>query len=390
MGGVAGIVPKRPSTVAIQTVHDRADMRAFIGMTRGLYADDPAWVQPLMLERLDHLNPKRNPFLRNIEAAYWIVLFDGQPVGRVSAQVNRAHLERHGDATGHFGFLEAIDDPEVFALLLETAETWLKLRGMERMAGPFSLSINDETGTLVDGFTTPPYLMMPHGRPYYDGRLKEQGFSKAKDVIAYRFDVAAPFPPAARRLVERTRRNGSLVVRPLDMRRYTDEIRLICDIFNDAWADNWGFVPFGEAEALYLAKTIRPLINGDCVAIAELDGLPVAMAVTLPNLNEAIADLDGRLLPFGWAKLLWRLKVTGVTSWRMPLMGLRRDWRNTLKGSAAALGVIEAVKAYHAGRGVREGELGWVLEDNAAIQRIIETVGGEPYKTWRVYEKAVS
>ena len=379
----------RRSTVAIQTIHDRADLKQFIGVTRRVYAGDPTWVQPLTVERLDHLNAKKNPSLDGIEASYWMVLFDGQPVGRISAQVNRAHLERHGDATGHFGFLEAIDDEEVFDLLLETAATWLRLRGMERMMGPFNLSINDETGLLVEGFDTPPYLMMPHGKPYYDARLAEQGFSKAKDLLAYRIDVQAPLPPASTRLIERAGRGGSLVVRPLDMARYAEEIRLVVDIFNDAWADNWGFVPFGDAEAQYLAKSIRPLVDSRCFAIAEIDGAPVAMTVTLPNLNAAIADLDGLLLPFGWARLLWRLKVVGVKSWRMPLMGLRRAWHGTVKGSAAALGVIEAVRAYHASRGVREGELGWVLEDNSAIQRIIAAMGAVPYKTYRVYEKAL-
>jgi hypothetical protein len=382
-------VRQRASTIAIQSVHDRADLKAFIGVTRAVYAGNSNWVQPLTMERLDHLNAKKNPFLEGIEAAYWMVLFDGKPVGRISAQVNQAHLERYDDATGHFGFLEAIDDEEAFGLLIDTAATWLRLRGMERMAGPFSLSINDETGTLVDGFDTPPYFMMPHGQAHYDARLREQGFAKAKDLLAYRFDVRASFPPAAARLIERTRKTGGLLVRPLNMARYTDEIRLIVDIFNDAWAENWGFVPFGEAEAQYLAKSIRPLVDAQCFAIAEIDGEAVAMTVTLPNLNAAIADLDGKLLPFGWARLLWRLKVSGIKSWRMPLMGLRRAWRGSLKGTAAALGVIEAVRAYHAGRGVTEGELGWVLEDNAAIQRIIEAVGGVPYKTYRVYEKAL-
>lgn len=378
-----------PSTVAIQTVHDRADLKQFIGMTRRLYADDPNWVQPLTLERLDHLNPKKNPFLDGIEAGYWMVLYDGQPVGRISAQVNRAHLERHDDATGHFGFIEAIDDEQVFGLLLDTAASWLRLRGMERMMGPFSLSINDETGTLVEGFETPPYLMMPHGRPYYDQRLQEQGLAKAKDVLTFTVDVQAPLPATAARLVERTRRTGGLTVRPLDMRRYAEEIQLVCDIFNDAWAENWGFVPFGAAEAHYLAKTIRPLVDGHCFAIAELDGEPVAMTVTLPNINAAIADLDGHLFPFGWARLLWRLKVEGVKTWRMPLMGLRRAWHGSLKGTAAALGVVDAVKTYLAGRGVEAGELGWVLEDNMAIRRIIEASGGVYSKTYRIYEKAV-
>jgi hypothetical protein len=257
------------------------------------------------------------------------------------------------------------------------------------MAGPFSLSINDETGTLVDGFDTPPQPLMPHGRPYYDRRLGEQGFTKLKDLLAFRFDVQAPFPKAATRLLERTREAGGLHVRPLDMRRYGEEISLICDIFNDAWSDNWGFIPFGEAEAKYLAKSIRPLVNAHSFAIAEIDGEAVAMTVTMPNLNQAIADLDGRLFPFGWAKLLWRLKVAGVDNGRMPLMGLRKRLQGTLKGTAAALGVIEAVKNYHASHGYRMAELSWVLEDNVAIRRIIEAVGASPYKTYRVYEKAL-
>jgi hypothetical protein len=382
-------VRERPRSVALQAVHDRADLKAFIESTRSIYADDPCWVQPLTLERLDHLNPKKNPFLKNIETAYWFVLFDGRPVGRISAQVNQAHLERHRDATGHFGFLEAIDDEEVFGLLIDTAATWLQLRGMERMAGPFSLSINDETGTLLSGFDTPPQMMMPHGQPHYDRRLHEQGFAKAKDLVAYRFDAQAPFPSTALRLIERTKNTGGLTIRPLDTRRFKEEIALICDIFNDAWADNWNFIPFGEAEAQYLAKSIRPLVNGHNFAIAELDGEPAAMTVTLPNLNEMIADLDGRLLPFGWAKLLWRLKVAGAKSGRMPLMGLRKRWQGTLKGMAAAMGVIEAMKTYHGGRGVLEGELSWVLEDNEPVQHIIAAVGAVPYKTYRVYEKAI-
>ena len=379
----------RHATVGIQTVHDRADLKAFLDVTRHVYRNDPSWVQPLTLERLDHLNPRKNPFLDGIEACYWIVYLDGKPAGRISAQVNAAHLELHHDATGHFGFLEAIDDEEAFSLLLDTASTWLRLRRMERMQGPFNLSINDESGLLVEGFDTPPSMMMPHGKPYYDARLAEQGLVKAKDLIAYRYDNTMPIPPTARRLIERTAKTGGLVVRPLDMRHYVDEIRLICDIFNDAWAENWGFIPFGDAEAQYLAKAIRPLISAGCFAIAELDGEPVAMTVTLPNLNEAIADLDGRLLPFGWAKLLWRLKVTGVKSGRMPLMGLRRKWHGTLKGTAATLGVMDAVNRYHRSQGVREGELSWVLEDNAAVQHLIEAVGAVPYKRYRVYEKAL-
>jgi hypothetical protein len=174
------------------------------------------------------------------------------------------------------------------------------------------------------------------------------------------------------------------------MKRYGEEIKTICRIFNDAWAENWGFIPFGDEEAQYLAKSLRPLINPGSFAIGELDGEPVAMTATVPNLNEAIRDLDGRLLPLGWAKLLWQLKVKGVKTGRMPLMGVVRRLQGTPKGAALALGVIDAVKSYHAVRGYERAELSWILEDNEAVKDVVQAVGGVPYKRYRIYEKALA
>ena len=376
-------------TVRLEPVVGRKRLGAFIALTRHVYAGDPTWVQPLTLERLDHLNHAKNPFLRAIEARYWIAYRGEAAVGRISAQVNRRHLERHRDATGHFGFLDAIDDPEVFALLLGTAEAWLKEQGLERIAGPFSLSINDESGLLIEGFDTPPSMMMPHARPYYRGRVEALGYAKAKDLIAYDIDVTAPWPEPTRRLIARVEKNPAIRIRPLDMGRYQEEIRGIVAIFNDAWADNWGFVPFGEDEATYLAKSIRPLVTADSFAIGELDGEPVGMTVTLPNLNEAIAGLDGRLLPFGWLQLLWRLKVRGVRSGRMPLMGIAKRLQGTPKGAALALGMIERIRRHYMKLGYRHGELSWVLEDNRQVQAVIEATGAVPYKRYRVYEKTL-
>ena len=376
-------------TVRLEPVVGRKRLGAFIALTRHVYAGDPTWVQPLTLERLDHLDQAKNPFLRAIEARYWIAYRGEAAVGRISAQVNRRHLERHRDATGHFGFLDAIDDPEVFALLLGTAEAWLKEQGLERIAGPFSLSINDESGLLIEGFDTPPSMMMPHARPYYRGRVEALGYAKAKDLIAYDIDVTAPWPEPTRRLIARVEKNPAIRIRPLDMGRYQEEIRGIVAIFNDAWADNWGFVPFGEDEATYLAKSIRPLVTADSFAIGELDGEPVGMTVTLPNLNEAIAGLDGRLLPFGWLQLLWRLKVRGVRSGRMPLMGIAKRLQGTPKGAALALGMIERIRRHYMKLGYRHGELSWVLEDNRQVQAVIEATGAVPYKRYRVYEKTL-
>ncbi len=371
----------------VVALEGRCGLKPFLELPRRIYRDDPNWVAPLQLERRLHLDPRRNPFWRGIEIRYFLAYRDGVPVGRISAQINRRHLEHHGDSTGHFGFLEAEDCPELFAALLGAAEGWLKERGMRRIAGPFNPSINDECGLLVAGFDRPPSVMMGHARPYYRLRLEELGYRKRKDLIAYDFDVAGDWPERARRLIERARRAHGVRVRPLDMRRYREELLLVCDIFNDAWRDNWGFVPFDEQEALYLGRTIRPFVDAGCFAIGEVEGEAAAMAVTLPNLNEALRDLDGRLLPFGWWKLLWRLKVRGVRSWRMPLMGVRKRYQGTPKGAALALGVIAAAKEYHRGRGVERAELSWVLEDNRPTRELIEAVGGIPYKTYRIYGK---
>lgn len=376
--------------VEVERVEGRRGLARFLAVPDAIYRDDPHWVKPLDLERREHLDPAKNPFLARIEMALFVARRGGRDVGRISAQINRAHLERYGDATGHFGFLEGEDDPAVFEALTRTAERWLAERGMRRAAGPFDPSINDSCGLLVEGFDRPPSMMMGHHRPWYARRLEECGYVKLKDLICYWFDVQAPWPEAARRLMERTKGRERIRIRPLDMRRYREEIATICAIFNDAWADNWGFLPFAEAEAQYLARAIRPLVGARDFAIGELDGEPAAMVATLPNLNLAIRDLQGRLLPFGWAKLLWRLKVRGVPEWRMPLMGVRRSLQNTPLGAALALGVIEAVKTDHARRGTRAAELSWVLEDNRRTDALIRLVGGRPYKAYRIYAKELA
>ena len=374
-------------SLRIQPVEDRRTLKQFLKMPARLYAGDPNWVQPLMFERLEHLNPKKNPYFEHAEVGYWLALRGERPVGRISAQIDRLHLERYDDATGHFGFLEAEDDTEVFAALFEAAETWLRARGMRRATGPFTLSINDETGLLIEGFETPPYLMMGHAPHYCAARVEERGYRKARDLMAYAFDVVALPPPRARRMLERLSKGSGLSFRPIEMRRFDQELQTIVDIFNDAWSDNWSFVPMTPKEVRYMGKNLKPIVRAGYAWIGEADGEPAAMTVTLPNINEAIADLGGRLLPLGWAKLLWRLKVRGTGTARMPLMGVRKKYQGTQRGAALALGVIEAVRSWHADHGAKEAELSWVLEDNRPSRDIIEMVGGRPYKTYRVYEK---
>jgi len=230
-------------------------------------------------------------------------------------------------------------------------------------------------------------VMMGHAKPYYGPQVEAQGFRKVKDLLAYFYDARNEIPPPIVKLIEKTKESQRFTVRPLDTKRYREDLDSILDIFNDAWFDNWNFVPLSDAEVTYLAKNIRPLIDPKNVAIAELQGRPVAMVVTLPNLNEAIADLDGRLLPFGWAKLLWRLKVKTPKTIRMPLMGVRREFHGSALGAALAISVIAATRRHLIDRGALSGELSWVLEDNRPVRRIIEGLDAYVYKTYRVYER---
>jgi hypothetical protein len=357
----------------------------FIRLPERLHSNDPHYIAPLHLERKDALTPK-NPFFGHAEVQFWIARRDGRDVGRISAQIDHQALAIRPDAAGQFGLLAAEDDPAIFRALLATAGDWLRAHGMKRIQGPFNLNINEEIGLLVDGFDTPPMLLMGHDKPYIGKRLEEQGFAKEKDVYAYLYDITVDLPAGARRLLERPLPK-ELTVRRIDFKRYNEEIRTITEIFNDAWLNNWGFVPLTETETDYLAKSLKPLLDPRLANIVERDGEPVGFLVGLPNLNEAIRDLGGKLLPFGWAKLLWRLKVSGVKTARVPLMGIKRSASHGVIGSLLPFLLIDAVRKEALRMGFTHIELSWILEDNMPMRRINESLGSVAYKTYRIYEK---
>lgn len=369
--------------ITIAPVSSATDRRSFIDLPWTLYADDPAWSPPLRLERRQHLFGK-NPFFAHACWQAWLAWDGNRPVGRISAQIDTLFLEHHQWPCGCFGMLEA-RDPQVLQALLATAEEWLRERGMEAIRGPFNLSINEECGLLVEGFDTPPYLMMGHALPWYGKAIEACGYDKAKDLLAYRIHSSFPTPPVMTRLLDKVRHRATL--RPLNRKRLTEDLEILRDIFNDAWSENWGFVPFTAAEFLEIGRNLTLLVEDDFVQIAEVDGEPAAFMVALPNVNEIIKDLDGRLFPLGWLKLLWRLKVEYPHTARIPLMGVRRRYHNSFLGPGLAFLVIEAVRRAVVRRDIGEVEMSWILEDNHAMRNIIETIGGAAYKRYRIYEK---
>ena len=380
----------RDGSLVVAPVAGAAGRKQFIRAADAAYQGDPHYVRPLEFEVAGRLNPDANPTLMDAPHQLWIATRGGETVGRIAAIVNPAHLARHQDDCGHFGFLDAIDDPAVFAALLAAAEEWLRSRGMKRIAGPFNFSVNEEVGMLVEGFDAPPYVLMPHGRPWYAPRVEALGYAKAMDMLALSWENRLEFMPAKRkRFVERALSNPRVSMRNLDFKRFKDDIRIVVDIFNDAWSDNWGFIPFTEAHVNHMASELRPIIEKHNVVICHLDDEPVAFCLVLPNINQLIKDFDGKLLPFNWAKLLWRLKVKGATEARMPLMGVRKKLQGKPIGVAFAYKLIDLTNTVNMERGLQSSELSWILEDNHAMLNMLYEMGGKPYKRYRVYEKAL-
>jgi hypothetical protein len=368
----------------ITPVNDRHEQRQFIRLPWSIYASDTAWVPPLMIERREHLSA-HNPYFEHAQFQSWNAYRNGNAVGRISAQIDQLHLDLYQEKEGFFGMIESEDDAETFKALLDTAEDWLRDHGMRRVLGPYNLSINQEVGLLVDGFDTPPCLMMGHARPYYGNRIEENGYQKTKDLFAYMIDANFSHSAAMQTIVKRARKQ--VTIRSVRKSNFDEDLKIIEDIFNDAWSENWGFIPFTKAEFKQLGKDFKMILDFELVKIAEVDGTPAAFMVVLPNINEAIRDLNGRLLPFGWLKLLWRIKVRFPETARIPLMGVRKKYHDSLLGAALAFMVIQAPQQRAIKRGIKKVEMSWILEDNKSIRDIIESVGGVAYKRYRIYRK---
>jgi len=371
--------------IHIEQVLDKRDLKAFIAFPSSLFRDDPNWIDPLYLEREEHLS-KKNPGTDHIEWQAWVAKKEGKVVGRITAQIDALHRERYGEDTGHFGMIDAIEDPAVFSALFAAAEAWLRSKGALKITGPFSLNINQESGLLVEGFDTPPSALMTHAKPYYAANLERQGYTQGIDLLAYwmnRTDLH--FSPSLAKMMSQVRKKVTL--RRLNRKRFSEEMQVLREIFNSGWQDNWGFVPFTEHEFATMGDQLKFLVPDDMIYIAEVDSVPCAFIVGLPNINEAIADLNGSLFPFGWAKLLWRLKVSGVRTARVPLMGVRQEYQFSRIGPIIALLLIEALHDPFEKRGIDALEMSWILESNTGMRTILERIGAVPYKRYRLYEK---
>ncbi len=372
--------------VQIEAVVTNRALNTFIDVPWSLYRHDPCWVPPLRFDRRSSLSPK-HPFFRHAQWQGYVAYVNGSAVGRISAQVDRLNDDAGRAELGYFGLIEAIDEPAVFDALFRAAEGWLRDQGRTRVVGPVSLGMNQEVGLLVDGFETPPYFLMGHALPYYGSRIDALGYRKATDLFAYEMDPNFEIPrimaSVESRLADRMR------IRPIDGKRIDEDLTLMREIFNDAWANNWGAVPFTLEEFLAIGREMLLITPKDLIQIAEVDGEPAAFIVMLPNLNEVIADLDGKVLPLGWAKLLWRLKVRFPTSARVPLMGVRQKYQRTRLGPGLAFAVIHAARNASVARGVRSVEMSWILEDNQGMRNIIETIGGHVSKRYRIYERQI-
>ena len=358
-----------------------------INFPRYIYRHDKAWVPPLYPERLLHFS-RLNPYFQHAEWQAWLVFKDGQPAGRISAQIDSLHRQRYGPQTGHFGLFDAIDDEQVIETLVKTAETWLWQRGARQITGPMTFSVNQECGLLVDGFDKPPVVMMPHSAPWQGPALQGMGYEKARGLYAYLVDVEFERPRAMVALLRRYQ--DTVRMRKLNRADFQSEMATLMDIFNDAWSENWGFVPFTEAEFKELGDSLRLVVPDEYIQIAEIEGEAVAFIAGLPNLNEIIKQFDGRLLPAGWLKLIKGLKAGGVKTGRVPLMGVRKKFQNRPIGMALAFLTIDALRANLTKRGVKAVEMSWILEDNSGMRNILDAIGSDLYKTYRLYQKTLT
>ena len=372
-------------SINIVSVKSKKDLNQFIKFPWLIYKGDPNWVPPLISEIKNLLNPKKHPFHEHAEVELFLAKRDGGVVGRIAAIVNDNHIKEHNEKAGFFGFFECINDYQVAEKLFDTVRDWLKERGMEIMRGPMNFSVNEECGLLVNGFDSPPVVMMTYNPRYYLELIDRYKFVKARNLYAYYMDDKA-FPERFGKVIEAIKKRTGVSVRKIKMKDFDNEVKRVKLIYNAAWSQNWGAIPMTDNEFDKLAKDMKMILDPDLALIAEIGGKPVGFSLTIPNVNEALIKLNGRLFPFGIFKLLWHFYVKKFHSTRTIIMGVFEEHRH--KG-------IDSIFYYQTfkdgtAKGYWWGEMSWILEDNLPMVRALEKMGARIYKTYRIYDYALT
>ncbi len=380
--------------IDVTPVASKADLSAFIDLAYRLNRSDPNWVPPLRFEVEELLTPGKNPFFDHADVQLFLARRGGAVVGRISAHIDHLAIamdpvQGMGPGTGNWGLLEA-EDEAAAAALIARAEQWLREKGMTRVLAPLSMSIWEEPGQLTKGFDHPPTVMMGHQPERYQNYIEALAYTPAKLLRTYDLDITQGFPPLIQRIVQSGHKNPKINVRKVDKSKFDDEAAIILSILNDAWSDNWGFVPFTDKEIAYAGKKFKPIVREDLIMIAEYEGEPVAFMMTLPNLNEVLAPMGGTLWPFNWAKLLWWLRKPRSKTMRVPLMGVLKKHQSSRLASQLAFMMIEGIRLNAvANYGATRGEIGWVLDDNQGMNAIADAIESTVNKEYTIYEKAL-
>jgi hypothetical protein len=348
-----------------------------------LYKDYENWVPPLISEQKKLFNRDKNPFWKHADYQAFLAYRDGEIVGRVAGLVDERHNEFHKDKIGFFGFFESIHDDEVTRQLLDAAKEWIKSKGKDTLRGPMSPSQNDIFGILIEGYDHPPKLMMPYNPPYYKELMENYGLKKAKDMLSFYKDSKVGIPPRIKRIADIARRRTKVNVRTLDTKNLNRDVEVIKDLYNKAWELNWGFVPMTSEEMDDAYAMLKQIYDPELILIAEVKGKPVGLGITVPDINEALIKINGKLFPFGLFKLLWYKKR--IKSCRSLIFGFLKEYRNT----GIPLVVFEETEKNGLRNGYEWGEIGWNLEDNDAINQFDSQIGGRIYKRQRVYETPI-
>lgn len=380
--------------ITITPVSNKAELKTFVDLAYRLGQSDPNWVPPLRGEAMELVTAGKNPFFDHATVQFFLAHRGGAVVGRISAHID--HLatamdpaQGMGPGTGNWGLLEAEDEAVAKALIAQ-AEQWLREQGMTRVLAPISMSIWEEPGQLTKGFDHPPTVMMGHQPQRYQHYIEASGYHPAKLLRTYELDIVADFPPLIARIVQSGERNAKINVRKVNKSNFDAEAAIILSILNDAWSDNWGFVPFTDREIAYAGKKFKPIVREDLIMIAEYEGEPVAFMMTLPDLNEVLQPMRGRLLPFNWAKLLWWLRKPKARTMRVPLMGVLKKHQSSRLASQLAFMMIEKIRhAATSQYGSTRGEIGWVLDDNQGMNAIADAIDSTVNKEYTIYQKAL-